>query len=141
MVRLNTFRLDQHGLARLFGELEAKIMNVIWSLEEPTVQDVVDRLGKRANYKTVMTVMNRLAAKGFLERHKVSRAFVYVPRFSREELVERLSRQVLDGLITDFGSAVLAQFVEAVEETDRARLADLAALVESKLTQEKRRRA
>ncbi len=141
MMRLNAFRLNQHGLARLFGELEAKIMSVIWSLEEPTVQDVVDRLGKRANYKTVMTVMNRLAAKGFLERRKVSRAFVYVPRFSREELLQHLSRQVFDGLIADFGPAVLAQFVEAVEEADRARLADLAALVESKLVQEKRRRA
>jgi predicted transcriptional regulator len=140
-MRLNTFRLDQHGLARLFGELEAKIMKVIWSLEEPTVQDVVARLGKRANYKTVMTVMNRLAAKGFLERRKVSRAFVYVPRFSREELLQHLSRQVFDGLIADFGPAVLAQFVEAVEEADRARLAELAALVESKLAREKRRRA
>ncbi len=140
MVRLNTFRLDQHGLARLFGELEAKIMNVIWSLEEPTVQEVVDRLGKRANYKTIMTVMNRLVDKGFLERRKVSRAFVYMPRFTREQLMERLSREVLDGLITDFGPAVLAQFVEAIEEADRARLADLAALVESKLAQEKKRR-
>ena len=141
MMRLNAFSLNQHGLARLFGELEAKIMNVIWSLEEPTVQDVVARLGKRANYKTVMTVMNRLAAKGFLERRKVSRAFVYVPRFSREELLQHLSRQVFDGLIADFGPAVLAQFVEAVEEADRARLADLAVLVENKLAQEKRRRA
>ena len=140
-MHIRNFRLNQHGLARLFGELEAKIMSVIWALEEPTVQDVVNRLGKRANYKTVMTVMNRLAAKGFLERRKVSRAFVYVPRFSREELLQHLSRQVFDGLIADFGPAVLAQFVEAVGEADRARLADLAALVESKLAQEKRHRA
>jgi hypothetical protein len=48
---------------------------------------------------------------------------------------------VFDGLIADFGPAVLAQFVEAVEEADRARLAELAALVESKLAREKRRRA
>ena len=140
-MRLTAFRLNQHGLARLFGELEAKIMRVVWGLEEPTVQDVVDRLGRRANYKTVMTAMNRLVEKGFLERRKVSRAFVYVPRFSREELLQHLSRQVFDGLIADFGPAVLAQFVEAVEEADRARLTELAELVESKLTQEKRRRA
>jgi predicted transcriptional regulator len=139
-MRLNAFRLNQQGLGRLFGELEAKIMTVIWSLEEPTVQDVVDRLGKRANYKTVMTVMNRLVEKGLLERRKVSRAFVYVPHFTREELMERLSRQVLDGLITDFGPAVLAQFVDAVAETDQARLAELADLVESKLAGKKRRR-
>ncbi len=132
-MNIHAFRLNQHGLARLFGELEAKIMNAVWALEEPTVQDVVKRLGKRANYKTVMTVMNRLVEKGFLERRKVSRAFVYLPRLTREALMERLSRQVLDGLLADFGPTVVAQFVEAIEETDRARLAELAKLVESKL--------
>ncbi|MBI3761090.1 MAG: BlaI/MecI/CopY family transcriptional regulator [Chloroflexi bacterium] len=114
-------------------------MNAVWALDEPTVQDVVDRLGKRANYKTVMTVMNRLVTKGFLERRKVSRAFVYAPRYTREELAERLSRQVLGGLIADFGPAVIAQFVDAVEETDHARLDELAALVESKLSQKRKR--
>lgn len=140
-MHIHAFRLNQHGLARLFGELEAKIMNAVWSLDEPTVQDVVGRLGKRANYKTVMTVMNRLVAKGILARRKVSRAFVYVPRFTHEEMLERLSRQVLDGLIADFGPAVIAQFVDAVAERDRARLAELSTLVESKLATDKRRRA
>lgn len=137
-MHIQSYRLNQHGLARLFGELEAKVMNAVWSLEEPTVHDVVKRLGKKANYKTVMTVMNRLVDKGFLERRKVSRAFVYLPRCSRDALTQHLSRQVLDGLITDFGPAVLAQFVEAVDKTDSARLADLAALVESRLSARQR---
>lgn len=114
-------------------------MNAVWSLEEPTVQDVVKRLGKQANYKTVMTVMNRLVDKGFLERRKVSRAFVYAPRYTREELLERMSRQVLDGLLADFGPTVLAQFVEAVEEVDRRRLTELANLVEHKLAAGRKR--
>ena len=139
-MRIQAFRLNQRGLARLFGELEAKIMQATWSLEEPTVQEVVLRLGKSANYKTVMTVMNRLVQKGFLERRKVSRAFVYMPRFTREQLMARLSREVLDGLVADFGPGVLAQFVDAVAETDRARLVELAALVETKLTSRKSRR-
>ncbi len=140
-MHLRAFRLNQHGLSRLFGELEARVMNAIWALDEPTVQDVVDHLGGHANYKTVMTVMNRLVTKGFLERRKVSRAFVYKARFTREELFEHLSRQVLNGLIADFGPAVIAQFVDAVAESDRARLSDLATLVERKLVEGKSRRA
>lgn len=140
-MRLNAFRLNQHGLARLFGKLEAKIMHVVWGLQEPTVQDVVDRLGQRANYKTVMTVMNRLVEKGLLERRKVARAYVYLPRFTQAELMNRMSRQVLDGLLSDFGPAVLAQFVEAVAEADQACLAELAALVDTKLGEKKRRHA
>ena len=139
-MHIHAFRLDQHGLARLFGELEAKIMTAVWNLEEPTVQDVVDRLGRRANYKTIMTVMNRLVEKGVLERRKVSRAFVYLPRFTRDELTARLSRQVLDGLLSDFGPAVLAHFVDAVAESDQHQLVALAGLVEDKLDRKRRRR-
>lgn len=135
-MRFHAFRLNEQGLARLFGELEARIMDVVWNAGQATVQDVVDRLGQDANYKTVMTVMNRLVVKGFLERRKVSRAFVYVPGIGRAELMEHLSRQVLDGLIADFGPTVLAQFVDAVAQTDREQLTELAALVESKLTGE-----
>ncbi len=132
-MRPHSFRLHEHGLARLFGELETKILNSVWTLGAPTVQDVVDRLGQPANYKTVMTVMNRLVEKHFLERHKVSRAFVYRARWNREEMVAHLSRQVLDGLIADFGPMVIVQFVDAVAETDRPRLAELARLIGDKL--------
>lgn len=130
---LNTFRLNQRGLARLFGALEAKVMEVVWELDEPTVHDVIARLGEGANYKTVMTVMNRLVDKGLLQRRKESRAFVYTPTIAREALLENLSRQVLAGLLADFGPAAIAQFVNAVEETDRDKLRDLAALIEHKL--------
>jgi len=41
----------------VFGELEARIMEAVWALGEPTVQDVCDRLGGDYHYKTVMTVM------------------------------------------------------------------------------------
>lgn len=140
-MQIHAFRLNQRGLTRLFGELEAKIMKAVWSLEEATVQDVVNRLGKRANYKTVMTVMNRLVEKSVLERRKVSRAFVYKPHFTQEHLMARLSREVLDGLMADFSPGVLAQFVDAVAESDQGRLVELAALVESKLAAEKSRRA
>ena len=135
-MQLHAFRLNQHGLARLFGELETKVLNIVWALGEPTVQDVVDRLGEPTNYKTIMTVMNRLVDKHFLERHKVSRAFVYRARWTREEMVTRLSRQVLDGLIADFGPMVMVQFVDSVAETDRRRLTELARLVGDKLTGE-----
>lgn len=139
-MRLRAYRLNQRGLARLFGELEAKIMQAVWSLTEATVQEVVARLGPRANYKTVMTVMNRLVEKGFLDRHKVSRAFVYRPRLTQDELITQLSREVLDGLVGDFGPSVLAQFVDSVAENDQARLAELAALVERRLSKDKIRR-
>lgn len=136
-MNLHNFRLHKKGLNRLFGKLEAKIMAALWEMGEATVREVVDHLGEGFNYKTVLTVMNRLSSKGFLERRKVSRAFIYEPNLKREELNDQLSRLVVDSLIADFGPNVLAQFVEAVSETDQAQLDELLSLIENRLIKEK----
>ena len=75
-IPIQSFRIHEEGLARLFGELEAKVMESIWALQdqEPTVQAVCDYLGPGHNYKTVMTVLNRLVEKGALTRQRRSRA-------------------------------------------------------------------
>ena len=78
-------KLDESGLVRLFGELEARIMEAVWALEEATVHDICHHLGENCNYKTVMTVTNRLVDKGALERRRQGRAFLYTPIAPREK--------------------------------------------------------
>ena len=110
--RLSAFKLDRRGLARVFGELEAEIMAVVWDLPEATVSDVCARLGQDSNYKTVMTVMNRLVEKGALHRHRDSRAFTYVAAESRLAFLNRVSRHVAASLVEEYGALAVAQFVE-----------------------------
>lgn len=131
-VAVHSFRLHEEGLARVFGELEAQVMDAIWSLDEPTVQAVCDHLGPGHNYKTVMTVLNRLVDKGTLTRQRQSRAFVYHPHQSREAFLRRVSRAVMGGLVRDFGSLAVAQFVETLQEVDPDQLAELERLVREK---------
>ncbi len=129
---VHSFKLDQRGLARVFGELEARIMEAVWDLGEPTVQDVCDRLGEDNNYKTVMTVMNRLVDKHVLNRRRESRAFCYSARESRDEFVRHISRNVVDGLPQDFGSLAIAQFVDAMDTVDPRQLAELERLIQAR---------
>lgn len=110
------FKLNHKGMARFLGTLEARIMEIVWEKEMVSVQEVCDRMGKGANYKTVMTVMNRLVEKEFLERKKVSRAFVYKARLDRAEFLEQASHQIVTGLVSDFGELAIAQFVEELGE-------------------------
>ncbi len=119
------FKLNRRGLARFFGSLEARVMEVVWKRETVTVQEVCEVFGRGANYKTVMTVMNRLAEKGLLERKRVSRAFVYSPRVQREEFVHDVSHQIVAGLVSEFGQAAVAQFVDVLDELDPAALETL----------------
>lgn len=123
------FKLNEKGLARFFGTLEARVMDAVWTLERATVQNVCDHIGGRPNYKTIMTVMNRLAEKGFLERERVSHAFVYRPRQSREAFLQSVSRDVVAGLVRDFGEVAIAQFVNVMDELDPKSLKKLRALI------------
>jgi len=119
------FKLDHTGLARLFGELEAQIMEVVWELGEATVSDVLTRLGDEYHYNTVMTVMSRLADKGFLTRRREGRAYIYAPVEDRETFLARVSRQVAEGLLRDFGHLAIAQFIDAADAIDPQLLEEL----------------
>ena len=109
------FRLDHTGLARLFGELEAQVMEAVWELGEATVGDVLARLGEEYHYNTVMTVMGRLVDKGFLTRRREGRAYVYAAVEDRDTFLAQVSRQVAEGLLRDFGHLAIAQFIDAAD--------------------------
>lgn len=111
---------------RGLGELEATVMTVLWAAEEPLkVRDVLERLdtGRQLAYTTVMTVLDNLHRKQWVERVKQGRAFEYEAAFSREDASARALRDVLDS--SDDPHAVLMRFVETVsdEETDLLRTA------------------
>jgi predicted transcriptional regulator len=79
-----------------------------------------------------MTTMDRLFQKGILSRQKVSRAFVYEPRFTEREQVLDIAANAFDGVLPDqrdSAAPVLARFVDIVASRDEALLAELEELV------------
>lgn len=132
-IPINTFKLDEHGLKHIFGELEAKLVNAVWALEQPSVQAVIDYIDDDLNYKTTMTVLNRLVDKGILTRHKSGRAFVYQATSSRDHLLASVFDKVVRGMFDDdFRHVALVQMVDTVETLDSGLLDDLSRLIEQK---------
>jgi len=83
---------------RGLGELEASVMDLMWSAEEPrTVRQVLDVLAwhRPLAYTTVMTVMNNLHRKGLLVRSLEGRAYRYRPAQPRAERNAELMRELL----------------------------------------------
>jgi predicted transcriptional regulator len=112
---------------RGFGELEAVIMDRIWSREpEPptTVRDVFNELSAQREiaYTTVMSTMDNLHTKGWLARERDGKAYRYWPTLSREEHSARLMREALDG--GGRPELVLHHFVEQIGVEESARLQD-----------------
>jgi predicted transcriptional regulator len=130
---IQTFKLEEKGLTHIFGELEARLMEAVWNLNESSVQEVIDHLGGNLNYKTTMTVMNRLVEKGILKRRKSGRAFVYAATASRHELLASVFDKMVRGMFDrDFRQIALAQMVETANELDSGILDDLARLIKER---------
>lgn len=127
---IRRFDLDAQGLARVLGELEAKILEVVWSRGRVTVKDVTDALGPQANVKTVMTVMNRMVEKQCLRREREGRAFYYESVTDRETFMAQVARRVMTGLMTDFRAPALAHLID---DADPDQLAELEARIRSRL--------
>jgi predicted transcriptional regulator len=78
--------------------LELDCMNTLWPVGEGTVRDIRDRLAPRRPraYTTIMTIMDRLARKGIVERRKVGRAYVYRANLSAEDARSQALAQVIE---------------------------------------------
>ena len=63
-----------------------------------TVRQVADHLGQTKGVvrTTVLNVMSRLVAKGYLTRKKASGVFVYEPRVPKAQLLRTLVRDFVD---------------------------------------------
>jgi predicted transcriptional regulator len=111
----------REGMNRL-GELERAIMEVLWLAPDPmTVRQVSDCLTDRdLAHTTVMTVLDRLAKKGFVRRQRAGRAWRYRPAESREAYVAELMLTALDQ--TGDRQAALTRFANSVSGSEAAAL-------------------
>jgi predicted transcriptional regulator len=112
---------------KTLGELEARVMEVLWRRGEPTsVREVHGELARHRDlaYTTVMTVMDRLWRKRLLRRALRGRAFEYVPATSEAEYTAKLMHQLLRG--TADRRSALAHFMRGMRKTDESDLLRLA---------------
>jgi BlaI family transcriptional regulator, penicillinase repressor len=75
---------------------EMRLLQILWDLEEATVEDVLDAHPerKRPNYKTTQTLLRIMEQKGFITHESRGRVFVFRPLASRKT-IDRLSVQEL----------------------------------------------
>lgn len=106
------------------GELELEILKIVWERQPCTVSAVAELMAERRGYArtTVLTVMQRLAGKGFLKRRKRDGVFHYSATKKKSATVDGLIKQfvntVLDGSPLPF-VAYLAESGDLTSEQAR----------------------
>jgi predicted transcriptional regulator len=112
--------------SRPFGDLEASVMDVLWTAQRRLlVRDVVElmRPERTLAYTTIMTVLDNLHRKGWVDREREGRAWRYEPRLDRQAYTALLMQEAL--VVSEDRVGVLARFVEQMDPEDAAALADM----------------
>lgn len=128
----DTIRLSAEGLAKILGDLEARVLRVVWRIGRPAPARLVHQEVVREHdvaIHTVITVLNKLVRKGLLARGKRHDLLHYEARVTEAELMALASRRVVEGILSLGPSALATSFVDVLAERDPDRLAELEALI------------
>ena len=110
------------------SETEMDVLKVLWEHGPATVRQVnavLRKRGRRYAYTTVLTLLQRLEAKGHVTSDKAGVAHVFAAAVSREGLLRRrlgeLADELCDGTATPLVQALVEGHRFTPEEIDRLR--------------------
>jgi predicted transcriptional regulator len=135
----DTVRLSAEGLAKVLGDLEARVLRTVWSFPEPQPARVIhERLLQEhtVSHLTTITVLNKLVAKGILARASWDGLFHYSALLSQDQFMRRVSRHVVEGILSLQPDAVTASFVDVLAEHRPEQLEELARLVRRRMREQ-----
>ncbi len=126
--------MAQKKAMRLQGDLQLGVMRAVWRLGRGSVEEVRRALpaGKRGAYTTVQTVLNRLADRGLLERHRQRNVILYEARVSEADFYSRSVRETLQQASADARRSALAKLVGDLAPAERDEIEALAEQVARK---------
>ena len=116
------------NVGRSLGHREREVMAIVCTQPRASVQQVLERLSSTLAYTTVMTTMDRLFRKGFLQREKKDRAYVYSAAYTAREMEGQRAEGMIRRFFCDSGEPadiLLSCLVDAVHQYDTALLDQL----------------
>ena len=128
----NTVRLSAEGVAKVLGDLEARVLRAVWQLGRPAPARAVHAKVAEAHqvaFLTVVTVLNKLVVKGLLARKKRGGLLHYEARQSEAEFTALASRRLVEGILSLSSEAVTTSFVDVLAEQEPEQFERLAQLV------------
>jgi predicted transcriptional regulator len=109
---VSVFHPDRPGIRKVLGDLEAEIMELVWTRPEGQgtfVREIFEVLyeRRRISYTAVMNTMTRLAKKQLLRVEKQDPAYVYYPTLTKSAFISRFVNRMLEELFVNFSGETL----------------------------------
>ena len=119
------------------GDLQLRIMKVLWAQGEATVAEVHKALGAESDlaYTTVATMLRKMEARRLVTHRLEERSFVYRAVVGEAEVSRGMADHLLDRLF-EGSLADMVRHLLSIREVSRAELSKLEKLI----AEQKRRR-
>jgi predicted transcriptional regulator len=100
-----------------------EVLHHVWDLGEASVADVHERIldERDVAYTTVMTVMKKLADKGYLTYHKEGRSYIYAPDRQPNDVQHSLLHRLMEKVFHGSPTALVQTLVQREELSDEER--------------------
>ncbi len=111
---------------------EEEIMQVIWTLEEAFIKEVVDRLPiPKPHYNTVSTIIKILEEKGFVKHVKFGNMHRYMPLVSKDDYQTDAVDDIIEKYFDNSYMNLIAHFANK-EKINESELKEIISLIKSK---------
>ena len=96
------------------GDLQLKIMKVLWRLGRASVSDVHAGLdGDRLAYTTVATMLRKMEARGLVRHDEQDRRFLYEACAGEDEVARSMAGDLLDRVFEGSLSTAVSHLLES----------------------------
>ncbi len=117
------------------GDLQLRIMRVLWRSGPASVAEVKGRLGgNRLAYTTVATMLRKMEDRGLLRHCQEGRMFIYRPAVSAEEVTRSMADDLVERLFEGNLADTVAHLLET-REVGHQELVQLERLIQQRKKQ------
>jgi BlaI family transcriptional regulator, penicillinase repressor len=105
------------------GDSEMEVLVNVWELKEATVAQVHERIlaKRKVAYTTIMTMMQKLAKKGYLRYRKDGVTYVYSAAIDPSQVKQDMLGHIINKVFKGSPTALMQTLVDHEEITDAER--------------------
>ena len=113
------------------GDLQLRILKVLWNSGPASVANVQSQLGEPLAYTTVATMLRKMEDRGLVEHEEADRKFIYRAAAAEEEITRSMADDLVDRLFQGSLAEALSHLLET-REVSRRELAQLERLIQER---------
>jgi len=115
--------MSKKSLSSLLTEVELEIMNILWSLNEGSVRDVLAGLSeeRKMAYTSASTILRILEKKEIVRSRKDGKSHIYIPILLKQDYEENTLSHVVTNIFDGTPSSLVKRLVNTSDLSNAER--------------------